>query len=256
MSATRRTGARPRPRGRAGSPWTAPRGRSPSTTSRTSTCCSRWTGRTCAASGRSPRRRRRRPRRGCCASSIPPARARPISTSPIRITAGRKGSRPCSTRSRPRAVGSSLSSAVEAAAGRRVRSAQRIGGGDINEAFKGEFQDESVGFGKTRGDVAPGEDVREGAGPRWLPGPGGGEAAGLRWLAEPGGLRLPEVLGVSDTVLVLDWVDEGARGDPAAFGAGLAEIHAAGADDWGAMPGAEAAALRLGSLELPNRPAP
>jgi fructosamine-3-kinase len=139
-------------------------------------------------------------------------------------------------------VGSSLSSAVEAVAGRRVRSAQRIGGGDINEAFKVQFEDESFAFVKTRGDVAPGEYATE--------------AAGLRWLAEPGGLRLPDVLGVADTVLVLDWVDEGARGDPAAFGAGLAEIHAAGADDWGAMPGGKTAALRLGSLELPNRRAP
>ena len=33
-------------------------------------------------------------------------------------------------------------------------------------------------------------------------------------------LRVPEVLGVSDDVLVLDWVDEGARGDARAFGAG------------------------------------
>ena len=50
---------------------------------------------------------------------------------------------------------------------------------------------------------------------------------------------------------MLDWVDEGGRGDPAAFGAGLAAVHAAGADDFG---GAEP--LRLGPLTLPNDPAP
>ena len=58
------------------------------------------------------------------------------------------------------------------------------------------------------------------------------------------------MLGVGDDVLVLDWVDEGGRGDPAAFGAGLAEVHAAGADEFGG-----AAPLRLGPLALPNEPA-
>jgi fructosamine-3-kinase len=133
-----------------------------------------------------------------------------------------------------------MNSAVEAATGRTVRSLQRIGGGDINDAYKVQFDDESFGFVKTRPDVAPGEYAAE--------------ATGLRWLAEPGGLRVPEVLGVSDEVLVLDWVDEGGRGDPAAFGAGLATIHAAGADEFGANlrgPGP----FRLGALELPNAPA-
>jgi fructosamine-3-kinase len=52
-------------------------------------------------------------------------------------------------------------------------------------------------------------------------------------------------------VLVLDWVDEGGRGDGAAFGDGLAEVHAAGADAFGGP-----APLRLGSLVLPNDPTP
>src|SRR5207253_395577 len=83
------------------------------------------------------------------------------------------------------------------------------------------------------------------------PGEYASEAAGLKWLAEPRGLRVPEVLGVSEEVLVLDWVDGGTRGDPAAFGAGLARIHAAGADRFG---GPEP--LRLGSLTLPNDDTP
>jgi fructosamine-3-kinase len=117
-----------------------------------------------------------------------------------------------------------MRSAIEAACGRSVRTLERVGGGDINLAYKVQFEDESFAFVKTRPDVPAGEYAAE--------------AAGLRWLAEPGALRVPEVLGVTDDVLVLDWVDEGRRGDMAAFGAGLAEIHAAGADDWGATPGA------------------
>jgi fructosamine-3-kinase len=131
----------------------------------------------------------------------------------------------------------SLEIAVREATGREVRRVERVGGGDINEAFRVEFADESFGFVKTRADVAPGEYAAE--------------AAGLRWLAEPRALRVPEVLGVADGVLVLDWVDEGGRGDPAAFGAGLAEVHAAGADEFGGV-----APMRLGSLTLPNEPAP
>jgi fructosamine-3-kinase len=91
------------------------------------------------------------------------------------------------------------------------------------------------------------------------------EAAGLAWLAEPGALGIPAVLGVSDQVLVLEWVDEGNRGDAAALGAGLAELHAAGADAFGATPPGDAASggpgsspapTRIGPLLLPNDPTP
>jgi fructosamine-3-kinase len=156
----------------------------------------------------------------------------------------------------------SLQDAVQEATGRAVRGLERVGGGDINDAYRVQFEDESFGFVKTRADVAREEYAVE--------------AAALRWLDEPGALRVPEVLGVGERVLVLDWVDEGAaRGEPAAFGAGLAEIHAAGADDFGATPprggegrGREArgggsgeggparAPLRLASLTLPNDAAP
>jgi fructosamine-3-kinase len=140
----------------------------------------------------------------------------------------------------------SLEDAVREATGSDVRGVERVGGGDINEAFRVQFADESFAFVKTRAGVAAGEYEAE--------------AAGLRWLAETGALRVPDVLGVRDDLLVLDWVDEGGRGDPAAFGAGLAEIHAAGADAFGAAsPGAGSGGgppLRLGSLVLPNDPAP
>jgi len=136
----------------------------------------------------------------------------------------------------------SLAGAIRELTGREVRDLQRVGGGDINDAYRVQFADESFGFVKTRADVAPGEYAAE--------------AAGLRWLAEPGALPVPDVLGVSDELLVLDWVDEGGRGDVAAFGDGLAAIHAAGADEFGAPPGNEGAPLRLGRLTLPNDPAP
>jgi fructosamine-3-kinase len=156
----------------------------------------------------------------------------------------------------------SLADLVRAATGRDVRSAARVGGGDINEGWRVELDDGTPAFAKTRPDVASGEYAAE--------------AAGLRWLAEPGALRLPAVLGVSDAVLVLEWVPEGGRGDPAALGAGLAEIHAAGAPAFGATPPAAvsggpaagspapaspgaaspAPPTRIGPLLLPNDPTP
>ena len=212
----------------------------------TTTCCSRWTARTCASCGRSRRTATPPARRGCCASSIRPRPERPTSTCPTPTTAARTASRRCSTRSRPPAAACSRSSLavslpalVRAATGREVRAVERVGGGDINEAFRVQFADESFGFVKTRADVAPGEYAAE--------------AAGLRWLAEPGALRVPEVLGVADDVLVLDWVDEGGRGDGAAFGAGLAAVHAAGART---TFGGSRRRCASASLSLPNDPTP
>ncbi len=134
----------------------------------------------------------------------------------------------------------SLAGAVRAATGRGVRSAARVGGGDINEGWRLELDDGTPAFAKTRADVAPGEYAAE--------------AAGLRWLAEPAALGIPAVLGVGDAVLVLEWVPEGGRGDPAALGAGLAEIHAAGAPAFGATP--HGGPTRIGPLVLPNDPTP
>ena len=68
----------------------------------------------------------------------------------------------------------SFADAVRDATGREVRSVERVSGGDINNAFRVQFTDESFAFVKTRADVAPGEYAAE--------------AAGLRWLAEPGAL--------------------------------------------------------------------
>jgi fructosamine-3-kinase len=129
----------------------------------------------------------------------------------------------------------SLAAAVERATGRAVRAAARVGGGDINDGWRVELDGGDTAFVKTRADARPGEYAAE--------------AAGLRWLGEPGALRVPEVLGAGDDVLVLAWVQEGARGDTAALGRGLAAVHAAGAPGFGGD-----GPLRLGAAELPNDP--
>ena len=51
-----------------------------------------------------------------------------------------------------------------ATGGRAVRRVERVGGGDINEAFRVQFADESFAFVKTRDGVAPGEYAAEAAG--------------------------------------------------------------------------------------------
>jgi fructosamine-3-kinase len=133
----------------------------------------------------------------------------------------------------------SLGAAIEAATGRAVRGCIRVGGGDINEAYRVELDGGDRAFVKTRQDAAPGEYAAE--------------AAGLRWLGEPGGVAVPEVLGVRDDdaprLLALRWVDEGGRRDAAALGRGLALVHAAGAPAFGGD-----GPLRLGAVELPNEP--
>ena len=131
----------------------------------------------------------------------------------------------------------SLEAAVARATGRAVRSLRRVGGGDINDAYAAELDGGGRAFVKTRADAPAGEYAAE--------------AAALRWLGEPGGLGVPGVLGASDEVLVLEWLDEGPAGDEAALGRGLATTHAAGADAFGA-----AAPARVGPLALPNDPLP
>jgi fructosamine-3-kinase len=132
-----------------------------------------------------------------------------------------------------------------AIAGRAVAGARRIAGGDINDAFAVELEDGTRAFVKTRADAAPGEYATE--------------AAALRWLAEPGALGVPAVLEAAGGFLALEWLDEGrldAAGEEG-LGRGLARVHAAGAERFGAAPpGAPVAELRLGSLLLPNDPAP
>ena len=131
-----------------------------------------------------------------------------------------------------------MNDAIERATGRRVKNARRVGGGCINEGWRVELEDGRFAFVKTRAAVAPGEYETE--------------ARSLRWLAEPGAVRVPAVLGVSDELLALEWIDEGSLSAAGAeeLGRGLAALHAAGADSFGG-PSSQ---LYIGDLTLPNDP--
>ncbi|MBS2963277.1 fructosamine kinase family protein [Actinocrinis puniceicyclus] len=75
------------------------------------------------------------------------------------------------------------------------------------------------------------------------------EAAGLRWLREAEGVLVPEVLGVSDSLLVTTWIAPGraTRQGAEEFGRQLATLHARGAQSFGApWPG------YIGALPLDN----
>jgi fructosamine-3-kinase len=130
--------------------------------------------------------------------------------------------------------------------------ARRVGGGDINEAWRVTLVDGRTAFVKTRADAGPGEYEAE--------------AEGLAWLAQPGALRTPRVIEIGDDYLALEWIAPGRLDGAGAeeLGRGLAATHAAGADVFGAPlpdgagvgdsaePGPGPA--RFGSLALPNEP--
>jgi fructosamine-3-kinase len=117
----------------------------------------------------------------------------------------------------------------------------RVGGGDINEAFRVRLKDGSEAFVKTRAEAVPGEYEAE--------------AEGLRWLAEPGALRTPRVLAIAEGYLALEWVDAGYL-DAAGIeelGRGLAATHGAGAPQMGGFALRDSGEpARFGSLALPN----
>ena len=119
---------------------------------------------------------------------------------------------------------------------------RRVGGGDINEAYRLRLGDGRVAFVKTRSDPVPGEYAAE--------------AAGLGWLAEPGMLRTPAVLEVHEEYLALEWIEPGRLTPHGAeeLGRALAGTHRAGAEAFGAPRGTPAE-TGFGSLRLPNRPA-
>jgi fructosamine-3-kinase len=122
---------------------------------------------------------------------------------------------------------------------------RRVGGGDINEAWRVTLADGGTAFVKTRVDAAPGEY--------------GAEADDLHWLAEPGALRTPRVLEVSDDYLALGWIEPGRLDSRGAeeLGRGLAATHAAGAANFGDPRLGDSnpdTPSRFGSLSLSNEP--
>jgi fructosamine-3-kinase len=110
-----------------------------------------------------------------------------------------------------------LQDALERLLGGVVAKAQRVSGGDINDAWAVEVRGGSRVFVK----------AREGAEPHAFT----VEAKGLQWLAEAGALRTPAVLAVSEDppLLVLELVTPGppAPGFDEALGRGLAALHRA-----------------------------
>ncbi len=102
-----------------------------------------------------------------------------------------------------------------------VSDARRVGGGDINEAWRVMLADGRPAFVKTRSDAGAGEYAAE--------------AAGLRWLAEPGALRTPRVLELGEDYLALEWIEPGRLNGVGIeeLGRGLAATHAAGANNFG-----------------------
>jgi fructosamine-3-kinase len=123
------------------------------------------------------------------------------------------------------------------ALGEDVAGAERVGGGCINDGWRVELASGERLFVKTRPEVAAGEYAAE--------------ADGLRWLDEPGSVRVPRVHAVRDDLLALEWIDQGSlSADGAeAFGRGLAELHAAGAESFGWHE-----PIRFGSLSISNEP--
>jgi len=124
-----------------------------------------------------------------------------------------------------------------------ARDPRRLGGGDINEAFRVTLADGRDAFVKTRSRTIPGEYRAE--------------AAALAWLAEPGLVRTPAVLEQDESYLALEWVEPGRLSAAGAeeLGRGLAGTHAAGAPAFGAPPGVPVE-TGFGSLRLSNEPAP
>jgi fructosamine-3-kinase len=131
-----------------------------------------------------------------------------------------------------------------AATGLRATAVRAVAGGDINEAYAVELEGGGRAFVKTRAGAEPGEYAAE--------------AAALQWLGEPTALRVPRVLAASDELLALEWVQEG-RLDAAGeeeLGRGLAAVHAAGAERFGAVAPGAPANTRIGPLLLPNDSCP
>ena len=123
----------------------------------------------------------------------------------------------------------------------RVRAVAPVSGGDLAEAWFVETTDGPV-FAKSLPDGSPDAFATE--------------AAGLAWLRTAGVVAVPEVLAVSDGLLVLEWVEPAPRSSLAEerLGRGLAALHHAGAPAFGAAPPGGGTAGFLARLGAHDRP--
>lgn len=108
--------------------------------------------------------------------------------------------------------------------GWRVRSAIPVTGGGIAWSYRLQTPDGPV-FAKTIKDAPLGLFVRE--------------AAGLRALRGAGALPVPEVLRVTESGIVLEWIESESAppGDDAALGQGLAALHRTTGERFGTLDG-------------------
>lgn len=110
----------------------------------------------------------------------------------------------------------------ELLAGWHVMSTSSVAGGGIAWSYRVETSDGPV-FAKTIQEAPPGLFERE--------------ATGLRALRAAGALPVPEVLRVTESGIALEWIESGSapRGDGAALGRGLAELHRTTGDRFGSL---------------------
>lgn len=131
-----------------------------------------------------------------------------------------------------------LAERAEQVLGTAVVSTTPVAGGDVCTATRLRLSDGRSALMKTR-PYAP-EGFFE------------AEAAGLRWLRETGGDLVAEVIGVTSSCLIVEWV-EPARATPEAaadLGRRLASLHASGAESFGGTQDGF-----IGALPMPNKPA-
>jgi fructosamine-3-kinase len=130
-------------------------------------------------------------------------------------------------------MASTVADRVAALLNRAVLGVAAIGGGSFGKTYRIQFFTGGAAFVKTL------EHAEKVAGPGYFD----AEAAGLRWLREAvgtdgasGGVRVPEVLGVAEDILVTSWIAPGRPTPDGAeeFGRRLASLHARGAHSFGA----------------------
>ena len=111
---------------------------------------------------------------------------------------------------------------VAAVLGSAVTEMTSVAGGDINDAHRVRLADGRTVFVKSHARAPAGMFAAEAHGLGWLRGDTVTRLA-----------RIPEVLAVDESFLVLEWLDLAGRPSPAVFGRALATLHARGAPTLG-----------------------